>query len=164
MNRLVIKPRAFCGWSREIGPQWLSLAALAGRTHRGSVPLRTPQDLESTRQRAAPRPPHSGCCAVLQPTPLLSTPKDAHVRVDDTSVAASCIIVDARGASHRNPRADDLPCAYWSVLWDRPHHPTADRSFALKQTAVTVSCYLDLRVVTGHSLADWGGCAAVWAL
>ena len=45
--------------------------------------------------------------------------------------------------------------------WERPHHPTADRLSALKQTAVTVSCYLDLRVVTGHSLADRGGCAVV---
>ena len=45
--------------------------------------------------------------------------------------------------------------------WERPHHPTADRLSALKQTAVTVSCYLDLRVVTGHSLADRGGRAVV---
>jgi hypothetical protein len=40
---------------------------------------------------------------------------------------------------------------------EHPHHPTADRLVALKQTAVTVLCYPVSRVVSHLALASRGG-------
>lgn len=116
---------------------------------------RSAATLQSTRQH--PHRIHQTVAAVpCCNLPLSSTSHLVCVQNHDTTVSLSCIIVELETGSHRNPRADDLPSAYWSVLWEHPLHPAADRPFALKQTAVTVSCYPNPRVVTGHSLTNRG--------
>jgi hypothetical protein len=94
------------------------------------------------------------CYAVLLPSPLILPVQLVHVFVDDTTVALSCIIVDVEKPATVTSELTTFHSYPGRCFLEHPLHPSADRPFALKQTAATVSCNLHLRVVTGHSFMD----------
>jgi hypothetical protein len=120
INRLVIKPRASDECSRRIGRPPAQPCCITPESPQSLCVSPCAAIKEATRQHAAPRSSDSGCstpqCAVTYPS-RMKTAKLVHMYVWAMIPQVSSLHYRrARRARHRNPRADDLPPAYWSVL------------------------------------------------